>query len=117
MDVKEVSESYTFQTRTGYYGGFCIKRSVRERLRLRWNVDPDGQVGFVLRAASGEILYEGSRLINESYMVNPTKDLQDYLTDYAPVEVTIRHYLDGRKRDLDLEVRLLVEKKNLCRAS
>lgn len=77
----------------------------------------DGRVGFVLRDQAGKVLYEGSRIIGGSYMVNPTKNLQEYMTDNIPLEVTIRHYLDGRKRDLELEVQLLTEKQDPCWAS
>ncbi len=107
MGIKEISESYTFQTRTALYGGFCIKKNIRERVSMRWNVTIGGWVGFILRARSGEVLYKGSRLISQSYMVNPTKALEEYLTEDIPLEVTIRHYLDGRERDLALDVRLL----------
>ena len=67
------------------------------------------QADLPLRDRSGQAIWQGARPISRSYMVNPTQDLQKYLTKYIPVEVTIIHYLDGRKRDLELEVGLLAE--------
>jgi hypothetical protein len=114
MAIKEISETYTFRTETGLQGGFYIKRYIRDRVWIRWSQSLVGRIGFVLFDQSGKELYRGSRPINYSHMVNLTLRIEKYLTEYIPIEVTIIHYLDGRDKDLVLEVRLLTNSKNSC---
>lgn len=107
MKIREISEAYTFQTQTSLYGGFCIERYIRERIWFRWGVSLWGRVGFILLDVDGKELFRGSRPIGRNYMVNPTLVLDQYLTEFIPIEVTIIHYLDNRKGDLVLLVKLL----------
>jgi len=104
---KEVSEAFTFRTNTVGDGKFCLEKSVRDRIYLRWNKEFPGHIGFVLFSKTGEELYNNPRSISRSFMVGTTEELQKYLGVNQAIEVTIIHYLDRREDDMNLQVRLL----------
>ena len=105
----EVSEAYTYKTQTVQNGGFCLEKYVRDRVFIRWNINIPARIEFVLGDKNGVELYRRLRPVSRSYMVTTTMELQKYLGDYVPIEVTIIHYLDGRDSDMCLYVRLLSE--------